>query len=648
MADYEVGNLQIKFSALDEIDFKKISQGLNSVKRAIIGITNIDSGRLDTFSAILSDLSTKFLPFLQGVEAASGGLAAFNGILKQVGGRNVNAAVLQFEKLKNAERDTGEEAQQLNANISNATESIVHETKNTANQTAELALEQQKAALEANNHAIALLKAQYAMGQYGGTQRQYQQELKKLEEEQRRLRGETEKTTKGWKKFLNQIKRIAIYRVIRAALKAITSAFTDTIEAFSKVDVGMNDIMASVQNSLNAIKLSFGTILFPLIQMIEPILNSVAQAFANLGNTINASLSENGKFTYINLNNMKKYGKEVEKTNKSLLDFDKFRTLPSQQESSEEDQLKDMLDPNKSVEEFNKELGSASLKYKGIAELIKGISKLLSSVFATVMQILDAASPFISIIGGIVGGILEIVAGLFDILNESGLIKPIVGAILGYLIYIGATKVITWLQSGKLNSMLESLWKKISTVDGGLKGLLATNTALAIGIGALAGSLFYFLSSLDKMGTTAKILIPIIAALAAVITGVAVARAAAAAGVAAPIKAGITAAALAAAITFAAGTAIAVGKYEQGGLPDKGTMFIAGEAGAEMVYNMPSGQSGVANISQIQQAFYNALVQYGRENRGSDGAINVNIDGQKVFEVTRRTANKRGLDFMKV
>ena len=84
MADYEVGNLQIKFSALDEIDFKKISQGLNSVKRAIIGITNIDSGRLDTFSAILSDLSTKFLPFLHGVEAASGGLSAFNGILRQV------------------------------------------------------------------------------------------------------------------------------------------------------------------------------------------------------------------------------------------------------------------------------------------------------------------------------------------------------------------------------------------------------------------------------------------------------------------------------------------------------------------------------------------------------------------------------------
>ena len=150
------------------------------------------------------------------------------------------------------------------------------------------------------------------------------------------------------------------------------------------------------------------------------------------------------------------------------------------------------------------------------------------------------------------------------------------------------------------------------------------------------------------MGTTAKILIPIIAALAAVITGVAVARAAAAAGIAAPIKAGITAAALAAAITLAAGTAlsVAVGKYAEGGLPDKGTMFIAGEAGAEMVYNMPSGQSGVANVSQIEQAFYNALVRYGKENRSVGGGQTVvEIDGQAVFRAVDRAAGQRGLGF---
>lgn len=50
-------------------------------------------------------------------------------------------------------------------------------------------------------------------------------------------------------------------------------------------------------------------------------------------------------------------------------------------------------------------------------------------------------------------------------------------------------------------------------------------------------------------------------------------------------------------------------EFANGGLPDKGSMFVAGEAGAEMVYNMPSGQSGVANIQQIAQATYSGTMQ---------------------------------------
>ena len=50
-------------------------------------------------------------------------------------------------------------------------------------------------------------------------------------------------------------------------------------------------------------------------------------------------------------------------------------------------------------------------------------------------------------------------------------------------------------------------------------------------------------------------------------------------------------------------------EYANGGLPDKGTMFVAGEAGAEMVYNMPSGQRGVANIQQIAQATYSGTMR---------------------------------------
>jgi hypothetical protein len=97
-----------------------------------------------------------------------------------------------------------------------------------------------------------------------------------------------------------------------------------------------------------------------------------------------------------------------------------------------------------------------------------------------------------------------------------------------------------------------------------------------------------------------------------------------------------------------AGTGLTIGSqlstitdYKDGGLPDKGTIFRAGEAGAEIVYNTPSGQSGVANIRQIEQAMYNALERHSA-NGGDPIVIQAYLDGEKVYENTTSTAKARG------
>lgn len=82
--------------------------------------------------------------------------------------------------------------------------------------------------------------------------------------------------------------------------------------------------------------------------------------------------------------------------------------------------------------------------------------------------------------------------------------------------------------------------------------------------------------------------------------------------------------------------------FAEGGMPDKGTMFVAGEAGAEIVYNTPSGQSGVVNVQQIEQAMYGALVRYGKSNGGNGQPIEVYLDGEKVYQNTTAHAKRRG------
>lgn len=62
--------------------------------------------------------------------------------------------------------------------------------------------------------------------------------------------------------------------------------------------------------------------------------------------------------------------------------------------------------------------------------------------------------------------------------------------------------------------------------------------------------------------------------------------------------------------------------YANGGLPDKGSVFIAGEAGAEIVYNTSNGQSGVANVQQIAQATYQGTMSALRDWWGGASAKN--------------------------
>jgi hypothetical protein len=84
-------------------------------------------------------------------------------------------------------------------------------------------------------------------------------------------------------------------------------------------------------------------------------------------------------------------------------------------------------------------------------------------------------------------------------------------------------------------------------------------------------------------------------------------------------------------------------------MPDKGTLFYANEAGAEIVYNTPSGQSGVVNVKQIQQAMYGALVAYGKTSGGGNSSrpIEVYVDGERMFTTMGNVASRHGVGFAK-
>lgn len=91
----------------------------------------------------------------------------------------------------------------------------------------------------------------------------------------------------------------------------------------------------------------------------------------------------------------------------------------------------------------------------------------------------------------------------------------------------------------------------------------------------------------------------------------------------------------------------ALKSYATGGFPEEGQLFIAREAGAEMVGSL-GGRTAVANNDQIVEGIragvYDAVVDAMGQTGGKQG-VTVYLDGKKIYQNQRRVAKRTGLGF---
>lgn len=90
--------------------------------------------------------------------------------------------------------------------------------------------------------------------------------------------------------------------------------------------------------------------------------------------------------------------------------------------------------------------------------------------------------------------------------------------------------------------------------------------------------------------------------------------------------------------------------FANGGFPRSGEMFIAREAGAEMVGNI-GGKTAVANNDQIERAIFNAVLTAMSQAmaNGSSQPIELNqkieLDGDVIYNNQQRVSARRGINF---
>lgn len=328
-------------------------------------------------------------------------------------------------------------------------------------------------------------------------------------------------------------------------------------------------------------------------------------------------------------------GEAIDQVKGKLLDFDKFRALNSAEEAGGDIGLDDKL--LAALSNYKTILGDASMKARELAENMmlatfwtrddNGELVFVEWKWNIFAETLKTVATFLGVLIGIkIGAWLIKLAKAITTVSIAGAklnTLLLAGAITAFIVLVRllekaatalgfsdkAARVIAFTIGTTLVGAL--LLFRTTVIDGkrylDLFGRTLNGTFIMplMAVGVLVAGISALVDAWGKLGNTAKILIPTLSALAGVITSLALGFTLMKGNWVGAISIG----AMVAGAGLLVGSKLAAQKYADGGMPDKGTMFIAGEAGAEMVYNTPSGQSGVANIQQIAQANYSGTMR---------------------------------------
>lgn len=462
------------------------------------------------------------------------------------------------------------------------------------------------------------------------------------------------KSTSVWSKFTKSIGRIAMYRAIRSVLKSITQAMTEGIQNYAKYSESANKSISNIKNSFQQVKDSFGVTLGYLLEAFEPIITTISDGVVKLAENINMALaSMSGKSTYSKaIKQNEDYAKSLDKVNNKLLSFDKFESLNKGDDNNE---------PRYEEVELGDELPATAQAFKDIFDIIKeiisAVKKIIDRVMPLIQKILPSVKKIIEIILKliddllpIIGDIVELVLDLLDPIIDlvsvivevlTPVIKVILDAIKKVLEFVvpilkwiiqfitllvnaiqGKVKpLVDWFQNAikNIRDWFVNLGNKIIEIGTKIKDFFVNLWHnIANGFASMINGIVNgFIKFVNILIDGLNLVLKPIDAIAGIFGGN---------------------------VKIPHWEAHMDWKpYAKGGVPEVGTVFYAGEAGAEIVSTSRSGQTGVANVEQISQAMLQALINYNAAQNGQTGTGNVYLDGRQVGQLVESSVYREGV-----
>ena len=214
------------------------------------------------------------------------------------------------------------------------------------------------------------------------------------------------------------------------------------------------------------------------------------------------------------------------------------------------------------------------------------------------------------------------------LLSETKIALADIGAILATF---GTYKFVSWITSGDAKTFFKDLKTSLSDTKNGITNI-ASALAFVYAIHEIVSEIINLIDNWDSMSLAQKIksivkiaLIGIGAILIAV--GSLLSAFANPAGVVLKV-AGVSAIAV-------TGILDAVGVFANGGIAEKGNLFIANEKGPELVYSGHNNSSSIMNIAQFKQAMVEALYEASDVFQQYDGSVELSLDGAVIARSKR-------------
>lgn len=264
------------------------------------------------------------------------------------------------------------------------------------------------------------------------------------------IAGAAKKTSSAIGKIPRAFGRIAMYRAIRSAIKAITSATTEgltNLKAYSDVvGTAFAPAVDNLRRHVLWLKNAFATALRPVIEALIPVIQHLvdwlvktSDFLAQVFSVMTGKVDDKGRYTKAVLSDLEASNKKAKELRRTLLGFDEINRLDGNTGSGETSNAGLMFtqaDISDEARETAEKWSTALAKIKSFVEgidwsivlkvlaaivAIRGITKIVTAV-KTIWAVLKPIVSFIGSIAshlGVVGGIVVAIAIAFALWGDK-------------------------------------------------------------------------------------------------------------------------------------------------------------------------------------------------------------------------------------